>query len=140
MQVPVNPAYQNFYIFSGVSPITGDSFSLFLPNVNTQTMNIYLEELSNAYSDCNIMLIMDQAGWHKSHRLQLPNNIQITYLPPYSPELNPVERLWNWLKKHVCRNRLFACEETLMDVLAENLRFLSPTRLIELCACSYLLH
>jgi transposase len=140
MQVPVNPAYQNFSIFSGVSPITGDSFSLFLPNVNTQTMNIYLEELSKAYADCNLMLIMDQAGWHKSHRLKLPNNIQITYLPPYSPELNPVERLRNWLKKHVCRNRLFACEETLMDVLAENLRFLSPTRLTELCACNYLLH
>ena len=88
-------------------------------------MNIYLGELSEAFNDCNIMLIMDQAGWHKSQRLQVPDNIQIKFLPPYSPELNPVERLWNWLKKHVCRNRLFECEETLMDVLAENLRFLS---------------
>ena len=138
VQTPVNPGYQNFYIFSGVSAITGDSFSLFLSSVNTQTMNIYLGELSKAFTDCNIMLIMDQAGWHKSQRLQLPDNIQIKFLPPYSPELNPVERLWNWLKKHVCRNRLFECEETLMDVLAENLRFLSPTRLIELCGCSYL--
>ena len=138
VQTPVNPGYQNFYIFSGVSPTTGDSFSLFLPSVNTQTMNIYLEELSKAFTDSNIMLIMDQAGWHKSKRLQLPDNIQIKLLPPYSPELNPVERLWNWLKKHVCRNRLFECEETLMDALTENLRFLSPTRLIELCGCSYL--
>lgn len=138
MQTPVNPSYQNFYIFSGVSPITGDAFSLFLPHVNTQTMNIYLRELSGAFIDYNIMLIMDQAGWHKSQRLQVPDNIQIKFLPPYSPELNPVERLWNWLKKHVCRNRLFECEETLMDALAENLCFLSPTKLTELCACSYL--
>jgi transposase len=138
LQTPVNPRYQNFYIFSGVSPITGDSFSLFLPSVNTQTMNIYLDELSKAFTDSNIKLIMDQAGWHKSQGLRVPDNIQIEFLPPYSPELNPVERLLKWLKTHVCRNRLFECEETLMDILAENLRFLSPVRLIDLCGCSYL--
>jgi transposase len=56
-------------------------------------MNIYLDELSKAFADSNIILIMDQAGWHKSQRLQVPDNIQIKFLPPYSPELNPVERL-----------------------------------------------
>jgi len=101
-------------------------------------MNIYLDELSKAFTDSNIKLIMDQAGWHKSQGLRVPDNIQIEFLPPYSPELNPVERLWKWLKTHVCRNRLFECEETLMDVLAENLRFLSPVRLTDLCGCSYL--
>jgi transposase len=101
-------------------------------------MNIYLDELSKAFTDSNIKLIMDQAGWHKSQGLRVPDNIQIEFLLPYSPELNPLERLWKWLKTPVCRNRLFECEETLMDVLAENLLLLSPARVIDLCGCSYL--
>jgi transposase len=66
-------------------------------------------------------------------------NIVLKSLPPYSPELNPVEKLWQWLKKHVCRNRLFAFMEDLMDTLAETLMNLTPNRFRELCQCSYLL-
>ena len=70
-------------------------------------MNIYLDELSKAFTDSNIKLIMDQAGWHKSQGLRVPDNIQIEFLPPYSPELNPVERLWKWLKTpcYVCETQ-----------------------------------
>jgi len=137
---PVNPSYQNFYVYSGVSPLSGDSFSLFLPWVNTEMMNLYLAELSAAFPDKVIMLIWDQAGWHKAKLLQVPENIILKCLPPYSPELNPVEKLWQWLKKHVCRNRLFVHMDDLMDTLTETLTNLSPTRFMELCHCSYLLH
>jgi len=138
--VPVNPNYQNFYVYSGVSPLTGDSFSLFLPWVNTEMMNLYLSEMSAAFPDKKIMLIWDQAGWHKSKSLKVPENISLKSLPPYSPELNPVEKLWQWLKKHVCRNRLFEVMDDLMNILAETLTSLTPSRLKELCQCSYLLH
>lgn len=137
---PVNPSYQNFYVYSGVSPLTGDSFSLFLPWVNTEMMNLYLAELSAAFPDKVIMLIWDQAGWHRAKSLQVPENIILKCLPPYSPELNPVEKLWQWLKKHVCRNRLFGYMDELMDTLAETLTNLTPTRFMQLCHCSYLLH
>ena len=91
-----------------------------------------------AYPGYRILLIWDQAGWHRSQELRVPPNIQIECLPAYSPELNPVERLWRWLRRHVSRNRLFECEEELMDALAKALRALTPSQLASLCHCSYL--
>jgi hypothetical protein len=105
VSAPVNQSYQNFYVYSGVAPLTGDAFCLFLPWVHTKMMNLYLAEMSAAFPDKKIMLIWDQAGWHKSKSLKVPENIILKSLPPSSPELNPVEKLWQWLKKHVCRNR-----------------------------------
>jgi len=140
VSAPVNPIYQNFYVYSGVSPLTGDAFSLFLPWVNTKMMNLCLAERSAAFPDKQIMLIWDQAGWHKSNSVKVPENIVLKSLPAYSPELNPVEKLWQWLKKHISRNRLFAYLDDLMDVLAVTLINLTPNRFLELCQCSYLLH
>jgi transposase len=136
----VNPSYKNFYVYSSVSPSTGEPFHLFLPNVNTEMMNIYIREMAAAYAESEIMLVMDQAGWHKSKKLEVPQNIHFHLLPPYSPELNPVEKLWQWLKRHICRNRLFSSEDELMDALAIELSELEPHRLKNLCHCSYLFH
>lgn len=137
---PVNPNYQNFYVYSSVSPITGESFSLFLPRVNTEMMNLYLAEMSDFFPDKRIMILLDQAGWHKSKSLNIPTNFMLECLPPYSPELDPVEKLWQHLKKHVCRNRLFIDEEDLMDTLVAEFTKLTPDRLKDLCRCSYLMH
>jgi transposase len=56
-------------------------------------MNIFFQELEQQYRQQPIILVMDGASWHKSRSLNLPENVEIIYLPPYSPELNPVERL-----------------------------------------------
>ena len=90
-----------------MNPKTGEKFSLLLPEVNTEMMNIYLSEISKNYKGKRLILIMDQAGWHKSKKLNIPDNIEIEYLPAYSPELNPVERLWKWLKENTIHNRIF---------------------------------
>jgi transposase len=135
----IRPGYQNFYLYSSVSPHKGEGFTLFLPWVNTEMMNLYLRELSAAYPNHELLLIMDQAGWHKSNNLIIPDNIQIECLPPYSPELNPVERLWQWLRRHVCRNGLFDSAKQLADALQKTLiEQLSPDKLVSLCQCSYL--
>jgi transposase len=134
----VSQSYQNFYMYSSVSPFSGQSFSLFLPWVNTETMNRYLAEMSAAYPEHQLLIIWDGAGWHRSKELQLPANIQVHFLPPYSPELNPVERLWWWFRRHVFRNRLFTSNESLMDSLAQKLNTLSANASKTLCACSYL--
>jgi len=70
---------------------------------------------------------------------KVPGNITLKSLPPYSPELNPVEKLWQWLKKHVCRNRLFAYLDDLMNTLAETLINLTPSRFMQLWQCSDML-
>jgi transposase len=136
--VRVKTGYSNFYIYSAVSPYTGESFDLILPWVNTEIMNIYLEHLSREYPDRELMLIMDQAGWHSSKTLKVPHNITIELLPPYSPELNPVEKLWQWLRRHACRNRLFKTEQDLIDALIKAFKQLCNSKRASLCACSYL--
>ena len=136
----IKPGYKFFYLYSSVSPHTGEDFTLLMPWVNTNVMNIYLNKMSEFYCDKKIMMIMDQAGWHRSKDLIIPDNIQIEYLPPYSPELNPVEKLWQWLRRHACRNRLFESTENLINVLSTTLKNMSNFELSKLCKCNYLLH
>lgn len=80
LQIKVKQAYQNFYVYGAVEPRPGENFSLFLPWVNTEMMNLYLEQMSHAYESDKIVVIMDQAGWHKSKELVVPDNIEILYL------------------------------------------------------------
>ncbi len=131
-------SYQNFYLYASVSPTTGESFTLLLPWVNTDMMSLYLKELSAYFSDKQLMVIMDQAGWHKAKELKIPDNINLEFLPAYSPELNPVEKLWQWLRRHACRNRFFTFEEELIETLLESLMAIPETKLASLCNCSYL--
>jgi len=138
--VVVRPGYQNFYVYSAISPRTGEGVSLFLPWVNTAMMEVFLDHLSQSLGERCCFLVMDQAGWHVSGDLKLPANIELVFLPPYSPELNPVERLWQWLKRHSLRNRCYEDLEAIMDAVQDCLRTATPTFLKSLCRCEYLLH
>lgn len=101
-------------------------------------MSLYLQELGKAYPDETIWLILDGAGWHSSASLKKPSNIKLIALPPYSPELNPVERLWRWLRMNVCRNKHFKKIEEVEDALLAAIKELSSDFLKSLCGCSYL--
>lgn len=138
LQIKVKQGYENFYFYSAISPNSGEAFSLFLPEVNTEMMNLYLEKFSKDQSDSNILIIMDSAGWHKSRGLKIPTNIKLEFLPPYSPELNPIEKLWQWMRKEVVHNNLFKTLEDLMDTLSLEYRSLTNTDFLKLCHCSYL--
>jgi len=138
LQIKVKQAYQNFYIYGSVEPKTGDNFSLFLPWVNTDMMNLYLEQMSLAYAGEEIVIIMDQAGWHKSKYLVVPENIDIIYLPPYSPELNPIERLWKHMKTNYIHNRVFESLKHMMALMVDVFAELNSDMVSSLCHCSYL--
>ena len=140
VSAPIKTGYSNFYLYAAVDPKGGECFILELPRVDTEIVNIFLKELSEAYSDKNILLIWDQAGYHRSKDLQIPSNIVIEPLPPYSPELNPAERLWRWLRRHACRNCLFKSLDEQAEALAQTIRNLSAEKIAEMCACNYLLH
>jgi transposase len=138
---PVAPTaigYQNFYIYGAISPIDGEMFSLFLPWVNTEMMNLYLARFSHAHCRHHVTLILDRAAWHRSGALQIPGNMELVHLPSYSPELNPAEKLWQWLRRHVTRNRLFSSDRALENALVEALRQQSNRQRKSLCRCSYL--
>jgi transposase len=136
----VRPGYENFYVYSAVCPATGEDVSLFLPWVNTEMMNIFLETLKEALAGRDCLLVLDQAGWHNSGGLQVPDNIKLVFLPPYSPELNPVERLWQWLKRHSLRNRFYESLEKVMDAVQICMRQATASFLKSLCQCNYLLY
>lgn len=131
--------YQWVYLFAAVEPATGFSSALLAPNVNTGTMNAFLGVLASEIDpgDC-VVLIMDQAGWHKARALKVPDAIVILYLPPYSPELNPVERLWHYLRSHFLSNLAYEGYQHLLDAGAQAWQQLTPELLRSVCSCTYL--
>jgi transposase len=136
---PVATARPGYEVYIAICPTTGESVSLFLPWVNTEMMNIFLEHLKTALGDRDCLLVLDQAGWHIATGLQVPANIEFVLLPPYSPELNPVERLWQWLKRHSLRNRFYNNLESVMDAVQSCMNQATATTLMSLCRCNYLL-
>lgn len=121
-----------------MDPRNGENFFWFLPWVNTESMNFYLEQLSLAYPNDRLVMIMDQAGWHKSAGLIVPDNIEIIYLPPYSPELNPIERLWKYLKNRHIHNRVFTSLQHMLMHMVEAFQTLRDDTVASLCLCNYL--
>ena len=88
------------YIYGAVAPATGQSFALVLPYADKQMMNLYLAEFAKTIPDhVHVVMVLDGAGWHGKAALNVPDNITLVPLPAYSPELNPVERLWLYLKE-----------------------------------------
>ena len=136
--VAVKLGFQNFYLYTAASPSSGESFSLILPNVGTECMNIYLQELSKEFPDDKIVLIMDGAGWHKSKSLNIPDNIDIIYLPPYSPELNPVERLWLYIKRSTLRNKIYDKLSDLESAIIDFINILTNDTVSRICKADYL--
>lgn len=138
--VPVLQGYRNFYAYACVAPSTGDHFALFLPEVNTEMMNLFLREFAKEHRRERLLLVLDQAGWHVSNNLRIPRNIQLLHLPPYSPELNPVERLWRHLKLAATHNLLLATLDQVMDALQVAVQALTQEQIRALCHCDYMCH
>jgi transposase len=104
-----------------------------LPYVNTDCFNVYLEELSSHYQDQEIILIVDGAGWHKSQSLAIPKNIKIEILPPYCPELNPVEKFWQYIKNHTIKNKVYESLQDLEDGICSFMREIDRNVVRNIC-------
>lgn len=109
------------YAFSAVSPHDGVMDSLVLPWVNAETMSLFLAEVAEHHAEQFIMMVMDQAGWHLAGDLEVPNNMRLIYLPPYSPELNPAEHLWEAVREECFANHVFADLDAVEVALARGL-------------------
>ena len=120
VSVPVCPAI-NRYAYGAVEPLTGDGYFLVLPYCNTVCMNIFLKQLSEKYADDIILLCCDGAAWHKSAALELPDNIVLFHIPPYTPEMNPIEQIWKEIRKRGFRNEIFATLEKVVDRLCDTI-------------------
>jgi hypothetical protein len=87
------------YAYAAVSPHDGALASLVLPEVNTEMMNLFLEEVAGRYRNQFIVMVLDGAGWHRAGDLAPPSNMRLEFLPPRSPELNPAEHVWEQLRE-----------------------------------------
>lgn len=92
------------HVFSAACPNDGQTFSMILPYADTDGMKIFLEGFSKQLKDYRVVMVMDGAAWHKSQALASFDNIAIVHLPPYSPELNPVEHIWEHIREKYLKN------------------------------------
>ena len=122
--VPSQMVREYTYVFAAVCPFDGVMDSLILPYVNSQTMSRFLAEVSARHPDDFILMFMDQAGWHKAKALVIPENIKIKWLPPYSPQCNPTEHLWEEFREKWFNNRVFKSLAAVEDRLELAAKFL----------------
>jgi transposase len=94
----VTPQFAYFYLYGAVEPTTGESFFLELPWLNTALFQLWVDHFAHAFADSFNLLVLDNGAFHKARGLQWPANVVPVFLPPYSPELNPLERLGRDLK------------------------------------------
>ena len=95
-------------VYGAVSPLDGDSFFMVLDKSNTENMSLFMSELSKAFPDDLILLVMDRASWHKANELKSHTNIWRFFIPPRTPEMNPIEIVWREIRKFGFKNKAFS--------------------------------
>ena len=131
---PKDQRYQNAYVFGAVCPSRDTGVALIMPQANTAAMQAHLDAIGRAVAPgAHALLILDKAGWHTTRKLHSPGNITLVPLPPYSPELNAAENIWQYLRQNYLGNRVFAnyaaildaCQDAWRRLLAETGRITS---------------
>ena len=134
--------FESLYLFAACRPGTDQTFALALPEATVAAMNLFLARFSQQLEPgSHAVLILDGAGWHGSPRLIVPGNVTLLPLPPYSPELNPVERVWLYLRERFLSHRVLADEKAVLDAACDAWNALAAEtgRLASLTAYPYLI-
>ena len=100
----------------------GKMTTLILPYGNTEMMSLFLREVSEDFKDYFVIMLVDQAGWHVSKKLKIPENMRLICQPSHSPELNPVEHLWEDLRENATANKAFRSLDEVQQALCVRLR------------------
>lgn len=136
--VPYQHRFKNFYLFGCFSPLNGDSFLLELPECNSDSFQLYLNEFSTQKPDEFKIMFLDNGTFHHTKTLSIPANITLMFLPPYSPELNPAEKIWRHLKDAL-GNALSKSLDELSDKLKNLINALTPEQIKSITAYRYYL-
>jgi transposase len=118
-------------VYAAVAPEAGTMTSLILPSSNTAMMNLFLEHVSHTKASSFLVMQVDRAGWHRAKDLLVPENIRLIFQPAHSPELNPVEHVWEDLREKYLPNRTFLSLDEVIDAVCDGLQQLEadPERL-----------
>jgi len=131
---PFQQVFKSTYLFGAFSPINGDSLQLILPECNADNFQIFLDTLSIQNPQEFKIIALDNGAFHKAKKLKIPKNIALVFLPPYSPELNPAEKMWAKYK------RLFSnlCFDSLEKLEIFICQLVTDTTINEICSiCRY---
>jgi transposase len=125
------------YVYGAVEPTTGERFFLELPYLNAEMFQLFVDAFAQAFPDSLNLLLLDNSGAHTAHKLTIPENVRLVYLPPYCPELNPIERVWRDLKDALAWLQ-FPTLDVQQDYIATLLRAYKATTLQSLTGYTYL--
>ena len=125
------------YLFGAFSPITGDSFLLELPMCNGNTFQIFLDQFSLQNEQELKLIVLDNGAFHKARTLVIPDNIVLIFLPPYSPELNPAEKIWARFKRQFT-NQFFKTMDDLQEFVCKISKTLECNEVKSICGYKYI--
>jgi transposase len=125
------------FLFGAFSPLNGDKFLLEMPECNAGTFQIYLCEFAKHNPDVFKLIVLDNGAFHKAKSLKIPENIALIFLPPYSPELNPAEKIWATVKRKIT-NKLHKTLEELSEFITTATNELSEKIVKSICSYSYI--
>ncbi len=134
-RAPRDRRYTATYLFGAVCPERDVGAALVLPKANAWAMDQHLEEIRHHVAPgAHAVVVLDQAGWHDSRCLDLPDTITLLPLPSYSPELNPVENIWQYLRQNFLSIRVYDDEEAIIDAccMAWNALLNLPNKIAEI--------
>ena len=127
------------FLFGAVRPATGEGFAPVLPEVSTAATQAFLDRFAASRGpDVQVALVLDQAGWHTARGLAVPANVTLVPLPPYAPELNPVERVWLFLRERFLSHRVLAGYDAIVEACCDAWNALTPERLRSLTASPWI--
>lgn len=130
--------FESFYLYGAVEPLTGKSFFLELPLLNTQGFQLFLDHFAAIDPATFHLLLLDNGAFHKARSLRLPPNVGLLFFPPYAPELTPIERLWRDLKDWLALSQPTSLAQ-LSKSLGTRLKHYTPAALRSLTGFPYLL-
>jgi transposase len=133
---PVRQTFESFYLYGAVEPTTGESFFLELPTLNSETFQLWVDYFADAFPQTYNLLVLDNGAFHKAKALRWPPNVAPVFLPPYSPELNPMERVWRDLKDRLADSVVQTLDE-LSETVCRLIQGYSQTALQSLAGYAY---
>jgi transposase len=134
----IQHVFEWFYVYGAVAPSTGEQFFLELPYLNADNFQIFVDAFAQAFPDSLNILLLDKSGAHTAKRLKLAENVRLVFLPPYCPELNPIERLWRDLKDDLAWQQ-FSELALQREAVADLLRAYDAATIQSLTGYTYLL-
>lgn len=139
-EVPCHHIREYRYAYGAVDPCTGASSFLVLPRSNTVCMNLFLQNLGKEFQEDMILLVCDSASWHTTKALNVPDNIELFFLPPATPEMNPIEQIWKELRLRGFRNEVFSSLERVVDRLCNTICSLTEETIMSITGRDWILH